>query len=346
MAEECTLPSFDNLDNLRYIGTDIACVEKQGTVIKMMPYTRNNGVAFIQSQGFISEYGIALARLANADREARIDYLHKDATQILPCNLGNLTDCDSSGIVIGLKVKGATRLGIDPDTINEINKVNEDEEDELDANLPVEIEDVEESNTSNTHWDALVCITNRTGKTYESLSAIERDYYYSLLRSRPKILGGDIRYVDYLEEKRIELNTILAVVKPQAFWNWLRWKMLQTWPHRSYLRGGLTLGPQGLQTPVMRRFTEYYGNHIESITKDRLGEERVNMRYVEGMYDDTDGFGDNVNIIQKAIMGDVMNEVVLPDMTVQKIDPRKNNEVWRQWGYKKEIKERAKVRSR
>lgn len=68
------------------------------------------------------------------------------------------------------------------------------------------------------------------------------------------------------------------------------------------------------------RFKKYYGNHIESITKDRLGEERANMRYVEGMYDDTDGFGDNVQIIKKAIIGDVMNEVVLPDKTVQKMD--------------------------
>ena len=59
--------SFDNLENLMYRGTDVICVEKQGTVIKMMPFTRNNGVAFIQSQGFISEYGIALARLSNGD---------------------------------------------------------------------------------------------------------------------------------------------------------------------------------------------------------------------------------------------------------------------------------------
>ena len=38
------------------------------------------------------------------------------------------------------------------------------------------------------------------------------------------------------------------------------------------------------------------------------------------MYDDIDGFGDNVQIIKKAIMGDVMNEVVLQDKKIQKID--------------------------
>ena len=68
-------------------------------------------------------------------------------------NLGNLTDCDSSGIVIGMKVKGATRLGIDLDSIDEINRVNEGLEDELGIDLPIELEDVEESNEINDHWE-------------------------------------------------------------------------------------------------------------------------------------------------------------------------------------------------
>ena len=82
------LSSFDNLENLMYRGTDVICVEKQGTVIKMMPFTRNNGVAFIQSQGFISEYGIALARLSNGDDEARKDYLPNDSPRIYTRQFG------------------------------------------------------------------------------------------------------------------------------------------------------------------------------------------------------------------------------------------------------------------
>lgn len=38
------------------------------------------------------------------------------------------------------------------------------------------------------------------------------------------------------------------------------------------------------------------------------------------MYDDYYGFADNVRFVKKAIMGDVMNEVVLQDKQVQKID--------------------------
>ena len=311
---------FDNLENLMYRGTDVICVEKQGTVIKMVPFTRKNGVAFIQSQGFISEYGVALARLANRDLKAENDYLDFNNRSRPYCgNLGNLTDCDSSGIVIGMKVKGAERLGIDLDTISEINQVNEGLEEELDIDLPIELEDLEESNTPNTHWDGLVGITEERGKLYESLSLYEKRFYRRYLLARPEILGGDIRFIDYLEEHRIELNTVLAIVKPQAFWNWLRWKVLKIWPSRNYLRGGLALGDK-IRTPTMNRFNDFCEKHAENITKNWLVEERNDMKDVNGMYDDYDGFRDNVQIINKAIMGDVMNDVVLQDDKIQKID--------------------------
>jgi hypothetical protein len=312
--------SFDNLQNLMYNGTDVVGVEKQGTVIKMVPFTRNNGVAFIQSQGFVSEYGVALARLANRDKEAESDYLD-DGYRYRPYrgNTGNLTDCDSSGIVIGMKLKGGTRLGIDLDTIDEINQVNKGLEDKLDTELPIKLEDLEESNNPNSHWDGLVGITNRSGKLYESLSVDEYMFYRKYQLSRPAILGGNIRFIDYLKDHRIELNTVLAVVKPQAFWNWLRWKLLKVWPSRNYLRGGLAL-EDDIRTPTMNRFNDFYWEHIRTITKSRLEEERDGMKRVTDMYDDTDGFGDNIQIVNKAIMGDVMNEVVLQDKQVQKID--------------------------
>jgi len=40
-----------------------------------------------------------------------------------------------------MKIKGATRLGIDLDTIDEINEVNKGKEWELDIDLPLELED-------------------------------------------------------------------------------------------------------------------------------------------------------------------------------------------------------------
>jgi hypothetical protein len=70
----------------------------------------------------------------------------------------------------------------------------------------------------------------------------------------------------------------------------------------------------------MNRFIEFYGKQTEKITKNRLDEERSDLRHVKGIYDDIEGFGDNVQIIKKVIMGDVMNEVVLPNEQIRKID--------------------------
>jgi hypothetical protein len=111
----------------------------------------------------------------------------------------------------------------------------------------------------------------------------------------------------------------LAIVKPQAFWNWLRWKLLKIWPSRNYLRGGLALR-YNIRTPTMNRFIDYCEKHAKTITASRLADEEAEMIKVSGMYDDTDGFQDNVPIIKKAIMGDVMNDVVLQDKEIQKID--------------------------
>ena len=37
-------------------------------------------------------------------------------------------------------------------------------------------------------------------------------------------------FISYLATNRIELNTILAAVEPQVFWNWFKWKLDPPWP--------------------------------------------------------------------------------------------------------------------
>ena len=226
--------SYDNLRWLMSRGTDVIVVEKQGTVIKMMPFTENAGVAFIQSQGFVSEYGVALARLANRDYDASDEYTDKYLPKFKG-NVGTLTDCDSSGVVIGMKIKGATRLGIDLDTIDEINEVNKGQEWELDIDLPIGLEDLEESNDANSHWYGLKGIILRTGKLYNELSWNEKAFYRQYLMTSPEILDGE-RVIEYLKEHRIELNTvsghqtpsILELVKMEDGTS-LAGERLQTW---------------------------------------------------------------------------------------------------------------------
>jgi hypothetical protein len=102
--------NFNNLRMLMSSGTDVIVVEKEGTVIKMLPFTKSNGIAFIQAEGFVTEYGIALARIAMHGNECQ-DYTNG----YIPKHIGHvgiLTDCDASGITIGLQIKDVTRLGL------------------------------------------------------------------------------------------------------------------------------------------------------------------------------------------------------------------------------------------
>ena len=320
--------SFDNLRMLMGTGTDVIIVEKQGTVVKMMPFTENAGVAFIQSQGFVSEYGIALARLANRDYDTSDEYTDKYLPKFKG-NVGTLTDCDSSGVTIGLKIKGASRLGIDPDTIDEINEVNKGQEWELDIELPIGLEDLEESNVVNSHWEGLKGVLLGTGKLNKELSVWEKMDCRDYLLARPKILGGEMRVIDYLQEHRIELNTVLAAIKPQAFWNWLKWKTIQVWPERDYRRGGLYLETETFRTPVFNQFIEYYDAKTRLVSKDSINSIEAEISRVRGLYDDIEGFPDSVPIVKKAIKGDIMNDVILQDKEIQNMDLARDNEGWK-----------------
>ena len=120
--------SFDSLRRLMPNGTDVVFVEKQSTVTLMSPYTERVGISFIDSEGFGSEYGVALARLCDQQKKVAESYIDngngKYSYPIHRGHLANITDCDVSGVAIGIKVNGSNRLGLDLRSIEEINNVN------------------------------------------------------------------------------------------------------------------------------------------------------------------------------------------------------------------------------
>ncbi len=97
--------SFENYNDLAHYGVDIVLIEKEGTVDKLVPFTRGFGIALVQSEGFVSEYGVMLAQEAKNQG----------------VNLFTLTDFDASGILLAHKIKDATRLGIHLGVIDEFN---------------------------------------------------------------------------------------------------------------------------------------------------------------------------------------------------------------------------------
>ena len=98
--------SFENCKQLARLGVDIICIEKEGIVEKLAPFTEGVGIALVQSQGFVSEYGIMLAMEAK----------RKGANVMI------LTDFDTDGIKIAFQLEGITRIGIDFESVDQINK--------------------------------------------------------------------------------------------------------------------------------------------------------------------------------------------------------------------------------
>ena len=116
--------SFENCKQLARKGVDIICIEKEGIVEKLTPFTEGVGIALVQSQGFVSEYGIMLA--TEAKRTG--------------ANVMILTDFDTDGIKIAFELEGITRIGIDFESVDQINKHIEAElkgEDPFEPESPV-----------------------------------------------------------------------------------------------------------------------------------------------------------------------------------------------------------------
>jgi hypothetical protein len=174
------------------------------------------------TQGFVSEYGIALARLAVGHKQAAYDYLRafdglkykKPLHELLKGNLGTLTDFDSSGLAIWAKIPGSVRLGVDVNTIAEMNQVN--------PGLDLKLEDMVERTKVNSHWLGLASLYSGNGKgtlykTLANAGLSERETYY-MIQTYRHYLGGTIvdengnsvRRLEYLRNHRIELNTILC----------------------------------------------------------------------------------------------------------------------------------------
>jgi hypothetical protein len=301
---------FDGISNLMGYGTDVIVVEKFGAVVKMVPFTQSNGIAFIESQGFVSEYGIALARLCNGQKQVSKDYTEGYIPRYIG-HLAVLTDCDSSGVGIGLKIPGAIRLGIDINTIKEINDAN--------PGLGLKLEDLVEGTKPNSHWKALVNLCKGKGKIYndiiksinprsEALRQINASREYLLQRP---FETEDITFVEYLKDHRIELNTILAAAGPQAFWNWLRYKVLQVWPNRDGRRA--IFFNNYMLTPTMTNFFEWCKEITRPIIADGLAQATQELSNVRGLID-------NIHNKRQEIEDNILNNTLLNNKEIQELD--------------------------
>ena len=91
---------LNDISGLAQYGTDMLIVEKEGVVEQLAPYADINGIALLNTRGFLTEYASILSKEAGKHG----------------CNVAILTDFDASGLLIAKTVPSVDRIGIDFET--------------------------------------------------------------------------------------------------------------------------------------------------------------------------------------------------------------------------------------
>jgi hypothetical protein len=101
--------SLDDLASLKYNGTDLLIIEKEGIAQSLKDYADSYGIALLSTRGFLTENASDLVDLATNSG----------------ANVAILTDFDISGLVIAHKVPTVPRIGIDFATLDGLD-ISED----------------------------------------------------------------------------------------------------------------------------------------------------------------------------------------------------------------------------
>jgi hypothetical protein len=277
----------------------------------------------VHSKGFNVEYAEMLA-----------DELIKFRGKI-----GILTDFDATGINIGLKIKGAIRkipkkvkgkdgklydskkeffqvrmyenipkrLGIDAETLQSLD---------LSANALSENALDKKGEPSN-HWLGLLNTLKGIKKRHieDEWTEEQKDFYFTYLTEKHKELGEGrdgkgVSYIEFLRDRRIELDTVVNEVGAQRFWEWLKDRILKTFDTWDYNRA-ITV-PSYVATPTIEEFQKRFEALIKSVTSNRCDEIIDELRNVDELLD-TDGKAEDIK-------KDLLNNHILKNAKVKRID--------------------------
>ncbi|HSF49793.1 MAG TPA: hypothetical protein VLA74_03455, partial [Nitrososphaeraceae archaeon] len=90
-------------------------------------------------------------------------------------------------------------------------------------------------------------------------------------------------YLDFLEENRIELNTIMTQIGPKRFWNWLYSQIIKAFPARKYYGRVIYVPPYKITLPVMDKLNKMVNKQIRDCTRDEEITISVELYKVKGL---------------------------------------------------------------
>ncbi len=251
---------------------------------------------WLQSQGFLSEYGEMLAQ---------------EAARAFPAqaNVAMLTDFDASGFELAYKIKGVTRLGINLHSIDEINEQRGPD----DRNW---IRLIFGKYNGANHWINLDYLSKGVHKDrgnrnfYKVADTLHNSEYIEILNQSYEFSDGtEQTYIEFMKDKRIELNTVMDEIGAERFWNWLKGKLIETFPTRNYNRAIDV--PAYVLTPTMEEFQEKLQKSIGKMLQTKVGDIMVSLTEVDDLIDTDDKL--------EEINDDLLDEL-LEKPEIQKID--------------------------
>jgi hypothetical protein len=160
------------------------------------------------------------------------------------CNLAMLTDLDASGLLMAEKLSGIPRIGISIDTL---------------VQLGLRRQSVEETyKPPRNHLDGL--------------------------RKSDLVFRQGAELFSYIQSKRIEIDSVLAEVSPETFWQYLLHELRRIYPSRDYTRA-INVDPSGIAQrkylPVIKPLVD----RSVSVTKQLTNKFNDSKRNVDGFLD-------------------------------------------------------------
>jgi hypothetical protein len=272
--------NLENIPMLQDLGTHVILVEKEGIVDKLVPFTKNAGIALLQSTGFSSEYAVELANAANGYGGA---------------NLAILTDFDPAGIGIGLfNFPNVLRIGIDLQSLAELG---------IDLGLHPSLEEssLNKNGEPTSHWIGLKNnLVNNKDQEGNELTPFYRDYL--------------TKYLPYLKTRRIELNAVMNIVHAEPFWNWLKRKLIEHFPTSNYNRAIEV--PDVIIPRAIVDLNDLINNQFKMVLSDSVGHIKTELSSTVGLIENTNNELDSISsnllkiLLQHPMVNSILTDVV------------------------------------
>jgi hypothetical protein len=267
-------------------GTDMIVIEKEDIVKSLTYYADQVGIALLNTRGYLTEYAEILANTTE-------------------CNVVILTDFDIDGLNISMsQVPKIRRIGIDFKTLECLGlsrddpRVKDDIGAESDSSSSTLLEEIGNNSTDNE--DKKKSATRKKKRKIAIFNNVRELFNKDLAKQREKKQNNDTsvtgfsgiasseqevkEILDYLWNNRIEINQVLANVRPDVFWNkFILPKLLELFPTRNYLHAIKTNHDVNELSSLFKEASEYIQNDIDNrVLKKDKEEIEKKLRKVEG----------------------------------------------------------------